>query len=240
MPNPNHGELLKATGLIAGYSGKEVLSGVNINILAGELVAVIGHNGAGKSTLLKALFGLIDLSSGQVTMAEGAWRPHPAHLLRMGVAYVPQGNVVFPTLTVLENLRVASVIAGSDSVPESLENALAVFPALRPRLGQLAGTLSGGERQMLALGRALVFRPRLLLLDEPSLGLSPRLVTKVFDLVLRLVESASIAVVLVEQKVREALRISSRVYALKRGVVVFEGAASELLENRELLRGSYL
>lgn len=234
-------KLLVASGLDAGYHGKRVLSGVGIDVAKGEVVAVIGHNGAGKSTLLKALFGLVELSAGTVALRGEVWQPNPVALLAAGVAYVPQGNQVFPALTVLENLRVAHISATSKaSFQQLVDGVLDVFPNLRERMGQLAGTLSGGERQMLALGRTLMFNPKVLLLDEPSLGLAPPMVITTLALIQRLANKRSMGIVVVEQKVREVLSVASRVYVLKGGSVAFQGDARQLLRDEELLREVYL
>lgn len=233
--------LLSATGVVAGYDGKQVLSGIDLSVGKGEVVAIIGHNGAGKTTLLKALFGLVKISAGEVILDAGKWQPQPAALLAAGVAYVPQGNRVFPALTVRENLRVAAISVGvRTAFDDGVERVMAMFPALRARLNQIAGTLSGGEQQMLALGRALMFNPQVLLLDEPSLGLSPPLVTKALALLESLARDRSLGIVVVEQKVREVLRVSTYVYVLRRGVVAFHGAADRLLRDEQLLRETYL
>jgi len=233
--------LLAATGIVAGYEGKQVLSGIDLHVMRGELVAVIGHNGAGKTTLLKALFGLVEMSGGAVVLDRGSWQPNPRALLRAGMAYVPQGNRVFPALTVRENLRVAAISVGARAAfHDGVERVMAVFPALRGRLHQVAGTLSGGERQMLALGRALMFEPQILLLDEPSLGLAPPLVAKALEVIQGLARDRSIGILVVEQKVREILRMASRVYVLKRGAVAFHGDATRLLLDEDTLRDTYL
>ena len=233
--------LLAATGVVAGYEGKQVLSGVDLCIVRGELVAVIGHNGAGKTTLLKALFGLLRMSAGVVVLNGGIWQPCPAALLSAGIAYVPQGNRVFPALTVRENLRVVSIsVGGRGAFNDGIDRVMGVFPALRARFDQVAGTLSGGERQMLALGRALMLNPQLLLLDEPSLGLAPPLVAKAMQVIQSLARDRSMGIIMVEQKVREALRVASRVYVLRRGTVAFHGRADHLLSDESKLRDCYL
>ncbi len=234
--------LLTATGIVAGYGGKQVLSGVDLYVTMGELVGVIGHNGAGKTTLLKSLFGLVSLSSGQVALDFHTWTPNPLSLIRAGIAYVPQGNCVFPALSVRENLQLSTLSVAVEKfvLEDALDDILMTFPALRGRLHQLAGTLSGGERQMLALGRALITKPRLLLLDEPSLGLAPPLVRNVLGLIHDLARDRPMGILVVEQKVREILSVAHRVYVLKRGQVSFQGATEELLQDEEKLRSTYL
>lgn len=235
-------KLLTATDITAGYGGKQVLFGVDLHVARGELVAVIGHNGAGKTTLLKALFGLVELSGGCVTLDSDAWKPTPRALLRSGVAYVPQGNCVFPTLSVRENLQLSALSSALSGIPfdAALDEVLVTFPALKGRFRQVAGTLSGGERQMLAVARALILKPQLLLLDEPSLGLAPPLVKNTLSLLHDLTRERGMSVLVVEQKVREVLRVAHRVYVLRGGQVVFHGAARELSEDDEKLRATYL
>jgi ABC-type branched-subunit amino acid transport system ATPase component len=235
-------KLLSATNIAAGYGGKQVLSGVHLHVARGETVAIIGHNGAGKTTLLKALFGLVELADGCVALDFGSWKPDPRLLLRAGMAYVPQGNCVFPNLSVRENLQLSALSSVRGAIPfdSTLEEVVSIFPALHGRLRQIAGTLSGGERQMLALARALILKPQLLLLDEPSLGLAPPLVKKTFGLIRDLAVERAMGVLVVEQKVREVLRVAHRVYVLRGGQVVFHGAARELSENDEKLRAVYL
>lgn len=234
--------LLSADGVVAGYGGKEILSGIGLHVTEGEMVAIIGHNGAGKSTLLKTIFGLVHLSQGNISLGSRRWLPNPRYLLRAGVAYVPQGNIVFPDLTVRENLRIGlmPVIEGGGDFAEGMAGVIEQFPALKEHLNQVAGTLSGGERQMVALGRALISKPNLLLLDEPSLGLASPVMKKTFAMIQKLTVDHSIGILVVEQKVREILGVANRVYVLKRGQVSFQGAAGTLLANEEMLRSAYL
>lgn len=233
--------LLTASGLAVGYEQKQVLTDVDLFVDRGEIVAIIGHNGAGKSTLLKAVFGLLPLWGGTVSL-DGArlTNPTPRELLRLGVAYAPQGNRVFTKLSVQEHFEIAGVtLAGRRTLKEQIENVLELFPALKPRMGQRAGTLSGGEKQMLALASALLVSPRLLLLDEPSLGLSPRLVVRSLETIKRISEEQDVACLIVEQKVREVLRIAHRTYVLRNGKVSFSGPAEDL-SNDSKLREVYL
>lgn len=233
--------LLQVDSLVSGYGKKQVLDGVNILLGAGEVVAVIGHNGAGKSTLLKAIFGMIPLWAGRVLFhGEHVDTPAPRHWLARGVAYVPQGNRVFGDLSVHENLEVAATTIrnGSDR-RAGVDRALSHFPQLASRLRQRAGTLSGGEKQMLALACAWVLSPRLLLLDEPSLGLAPPLVTEAMGRISATVKGSGVSVLIVEQKVREVLSIANRVCVLRNGCVSYWGASQELLDP-EKLREAYL
>ena len=233
--------LLEVTGLVTGYGKKQVVNGVSLQVAPGEIVAVIGHNGAGKSTLLKAVFGLITISAGEVRL-EGRVldSPHPRDLLRAGVVYVPQGNRVFSDLTVRENLEVAGMAAIEKSrLGESKERVFMLFPFLQDHLHRRAGTLSGGEKQMLALANALILAPRLLLLDEPSLGLSPTLVVEALKRIQQISHDSGVAALIIEQKVREVLKIAHRVYVLRNGSVSFTGPA-EILQDEIKLREVYL
>jgi branched-chain amino acid transport system ATP-binding protein len=222
-------------GLVTGYGKKQVLNGVSLEVAGGEIVAIIGHNGAGKSTLLRAVFGLLPVWQGRVSL-EGKPLDHigPRELLRVGVSYVPQGNRVFTDLTVRENLEVAGITLPSKvRLKEGIERALELFPALAPRLKQRAGTLSGGEKQMLALANALVVSPRLVLADEPSLGLAPQLVSGALRHIQELNRNHGVTILIVEQKVREVLKIARRVYVLRNGRVSFHGP-TESLDNAKL------
>lgn len=232
---------LKVDALAAGYGRKEVLRGVSLTVEPGEIVAVIGHNGAGKSTLLKAVFGLLPIWSGRITFdGQPVAAPNPRRLLRDGMAYVPQGNRVFTDLTVRENLEVAgTVLEDRKQVKARIEESLTQFPALAGRLRQRAGTLSGGEKQMLALASGLLTGPRMLLLDEPSLGLSPQLAKAALDQVRHISETRGVSVLIVEQKVREVLKISRRVYVLRNGVVSYSGGVGDLAD-ADRLREVYL
>ena len=235
----NH--VLSVRNLITGYGKREVLKGVSVDVPPGKIVAVIGHNGAGKSTLLRAVFGLIPIWDGLIMLHGELLRPpKPLNLLRAGVAYIPQGNAVFRDLTVHENLEIGgTTLSNHRSLGEAIERALGFFPALRGKLGQRAGTLSGGEQQMLALSNALVLSPRLLLLDEPSLGLSPNLVTKSLGHIKQISRHSDVAVLIVEQKVRDVLTIADHVLVLRNGKTSFFGSASDL-SDENTLREVYL
>jgi len=235
------GYALNILGLTTGYGRQTVLHDVSIEVRAGEIVALIGHNGAGKSTLLKAVFRLLPVSSGQVLFeGKDLQGVPPDQMLKRGVAYVPQGNRVFPSLSVQENLQIAAqILKDPGERSTAIDRVLSIFPALSRRIRQRAGTLSGGEKQMLALSSALVISPRLLLLDEPSLGLSPALVTEAMERVVKIKAQTGASVLIVEQKVRQVLRISQRVYVLRRGVVNFSGNA-ETLQDEAKLKEVYL
>ena len=232
---------LDVRSLVTGYGNQQVLGGVSLEVKAGEIVALIGHNGAGKSTLLKAIFRLLPIWEGQV-LFEGndLAATTPERLLRAGMAYAPQGNRVFQSISVRENLELgAQSLQNKTRSREGIERVLTLFPALKGRLKQRAGSLSGGEKQMLALGTALVVLPRLLLLDEPSLGLSPPLVNDALQRVEQVRREAGVSVLIVEQKVRQVLSISDRVYVLRGGEVHFSGT-SESLSDESRLKEIYL
>jgi ABC-type branched-subunit amino acid transport system ATPase component len=233
--------LLRAVSIVAGYGKKQVLGGVSIDVSSGQVVALIGHNGAGKSTLLKAIFGMIPIRQGLLFLDGNLFAlPTPHAWLRSGVVYVPQGNRVFSNLTVYENLEMAGLtVTNKIRLQEGIERALKLFPGLKARLKQRAGSLSGGEKQMLALSNALIPSPRLLLLDEPSLGLAPRLVVEAFSRIREITSSYGTSVLIVEQKVREVLKIAEHVYALRSGSVSFSGPA-DALNNDLKLRQVYL
>jgi branched-chain amino acid transport system ATP-binding protein len=227
--------------LDTGYGKKQALFGLSLEARQGEIVALIGPNGAGKSTVLKAVCGLIPAWKGQIRF-EGkvANTTTPAQSVSRGITFCPQGNRVFNELSVKENLEIGGFQLPSRDLAERIDEALALFPDLRNRLRQLAGKLSGGEQQMLALARALIPKPKLLMLDEPSLGLSPSLVSTVFESIIRINRENGVGILLVEQKVREALNVAQRVYSLKLGRVAFEGPAADLRDNKEKLRGLFL
>jgi len=224
-------EILKISGLETGYGQKQVLYGVDVEVQEGEMMAVLGHNGAGKSTLLKAVFGLIPLWKGELVYEDqkvGDWPPSKKVL--NGIGYVPQGNRVFAELTVRENLEMGGyTLNGQLQIEKKIEEVFSFFPVLKEREDQLAGTLSGGEKQMLSLSNILILSPRLLLLDEPSLGLSPPLVKEAFEKLTEINRAFGTTMVIVEQKVREVLKICHHAYLLKMGKVAYAGASSELL-----------
>lgn len=233
--------VLTIRSLVSGYGKRQVLNGVSVEARLGEIVALIGHNGAGKSTVLKAAFGLLPVWSGGVRIEGVEPKNHfPASLVPSGVAYVPQGNRIFGELSVRDNLEMlAGLVGGGRQLREQVNHAIAIFPALEPLLGRRAGTLSGGEKQVLALANALVCSPRLLLLDEPSLGLAPPLVTETLRRVAEIREKSATTIVIVEQKVREVLKIADRVYVLRNGCVSYCGSSASL-EDDSKLREVYL
>ena len=233
--------MLNVENLVTGYGQKRVVNAVTLEVAQGEIVALIGHNGAGKSTLIKALFGMIRTWEGAVYLeGELLQQPAPRLLLKRGVAYVPQGNRVFTELTVKENLEVAAItVLNKQRLKEGMDRIFALFPALEDHLNPRAGTLSGGEKQMLALSNALILSPRLVLLDEPSLGLAPPMVSQALHRIYQMSQNNDMAVLIVEQKVREVLKIANRVYVLRIGKVSFSGPASAL-QNDNRLREVYL
>ncbi|MEB0110404.1 ABC transporter ATP-binding protein [Variovorax sp. RTB1] len=228
--------LLEITDLRGGYGRVEVLRGVDLQVNAGEMVALLGSNGAGKSTLNKVVCGLVPAWSGQVRFdghdLSGA---HYRDVVKAGLIQVPEGRKVFPNLSVLENLELGSFTRARERRAANLEKVFGIFPRLKERIRQHAGTMSGGEQQMLAIGRGLMAEPVLLILDEASLGLSPLLVEEMFALIRRL-RDEGLAVLLVEQNVGQSLEIADRAYVLENGSVRFSGLPQELLGSDELRR----
>ena len=228
--------MLEIRQLRGGYGSVEVLRGIDLNIGAGEIVAVLGSNGAGKSTLNNTVCGLYPAFGGRVAFeGRDITRARHIDIVAAGLIQVPEGRRVFPNLSVRENLVLGSYRRGRERRALNLERAFTVFPRLRERSGQRAGTLSGGEQQMLAIGRALMAEPRLLILDEPSLGLSPMLVDEMFSLVKRL-NAEGLSILLVEQNVGQSLEIAHRAYVLENGAMTFHGTPAELLGNSDLKR----
>lgn len=227
--------LLEVSGVVAGYGETEILHSVSIVVEAGQLVTIIGPNGSGKSTLLKAIFGLVQPRKGQVRFhGEDITGMAPEVVVRKGLCYVPQSSNVFPSLSVNENLEMGAFIR-TDDFGQRLEEVYDLLPDLAGRRKDRAGTLSGGQRQMLALARALMLDPILLLLDEPSAGLAPNLVNTVFEKILG-INSAGVAIVLVEQNARKALGLSSWGYVLASGQNQLEDRGENLLKNPEVVR----
>ncbi|MGW0478032.1 ABC transporter ATP-binding protein [Nonomuraea sp. NPDC003214] len=224
--------------LHAGYGGAQVLHGVSLTVGEGEICAILGPNGAGKTTLLRALSGMVK-GRGSVRLdgAELLGRP-PDALARLGVAHVPEGRGTFTQLTVEENLRLGAYVRRS-GVEDDLERVHTYFPALKPRLRQAAGSLSGGEQQMLALGRALMLRPRLLLLDEPSLGLAPLVTRELFHIVRAVNEQERTTVVVVEQNAHLALGVAQQAHVLETGRIVLSGTAADIRADEQVAQ-SYL
>jgi branched-chain amino acid transport system ATP-binding protein len=226
--------LLRLRGLESGYGRVQVLRGVDLHVNAGEIVALLGSNGAGKSTLNNTVSGLVPASAGSVKF-DGAdlTNAHYRAVVQAGLIQVPEGRRVFPNLDVLENLLMGAFTRARAHRAANLERVFATFPRLAERRTQRAGTLSGGEQQMLAIGRGLMAEPRLLILDEPSLGLSPLLVEELFALVQRL-HGEGLSVLLVEQNVAQSLAIAQRAYVLENGAVRFEGTPDDLLASADL------
>ena len=229
--------MLEVERIAAGYGGAPVLRGVSLAARPGEVLCVMGRNGAGKSTLLKAIMGLVRVSAGRVRLGGVEVSALPAHQVpRHGIGYVPQGRRLFAELTVAENLEIGLMTRGKGAATR--EKALALFPRLRERLGQVSGTLSGGEQQMLAIARALCLEPSALLLDEPSEGLQPSMIALIQETVLRL-RAEGVAVVLVEQRVEAALSMADRLVFLVNGEVAEEVAAAGLAPGAEVF-GRYV
>ena len=232
--------LLRLEGIEAGYGDMTAVRGVSLEVRAGEIVALIGSNGAGKTTTLRAISGLIPLRRGVVELDGRRLYGHtPAAIVTGGVAHVPEGRQLFPTMTVLENLELGARTAESRRLrEETLGRVFTLFPHLAERKKQLAGTLSGGEQQMTAIGRALMARPRLLMLDEPSLGLAPVMVASIFENLAR-INRDGVTILLVEQNVPRALRLSHRAYVLENGTIALEGASPRLLADEGIKRAYF-
>jgi len=229
--------MLKINELHTGYGKKQVLFGTSLEVKRGQIAAIIGPNGAGKSTILKAVCGLIPVWEGEVVYEGSSINDStPAKNVKRGITFCPQGNRVFDELSVIENLQIGGIHLKAAELKERIDWVLQLFPKLKDRLRQNAGKLSGGEKQMLALCRALIPEPKLLMLDEPSLGLSPNLVSTAFEKILKIKDETGIAILIVEQKVREVLKISDRVYGLKLGKVEFAGEPEEIMHDDQLRR----
>ena len=232
--------LLKITGLQVAYGGIKAVKGVDLHVNEGELVTLIGSNGAGKTTTMKAITGSLPMASGDIEYlgksikGKGAW-----DLVRDGLAMVPEGRGVFARMTIIENLQMGAYIRNDKAeIASDMEKMFAIFPRLRERKDQLAGTMSGGEQQMLAMGRALMSRPKVLLLDEPSMGLSPIMVDKIFEVV-KDVSAQGVTILLVEQNASRALGIADRGYVMESGAVTMNGDAKALLDDPRV-RAAYL
>jgi len=228
--------LLAVSGLAAGYGAIEVLRGIDLEVAAGEIVAVLGSNGAGKSTLNRTISGVLRPTHGSIRFAGGAIeREKPAAIVARGLIHVPEGRCIFPNLTIRENLDLGSYRRGRPRRETNRERVFAISSRLAERRSQRAGTLSGGEQQMLAIGRGLMAEPKLLILDEPSLGLSPLLVEELFALIRR-VNGEGIALLLVEQNVVQCLEVARRAYVLEKGTFVLHGDAARIRDNPDLKR----
>ena len=227
--------MLQVQGVHTFYGQIEALKGVDIEVKAGEIVTLIGANGAGKSTLLMTICGNPRAAAGTITFDGQDITRVPTHdIAHRGVAQAPEGRRIFPRMTVLENLQMGAIIADEAYFAEDLEMVCSLFPVLKTRLHQRGGTLSGGEQQMLAIGRALMSRPKLLLLDEPSLGLAPMVVKQVFAVIKRINEQQHMTIFLVEQNAYHALRLAHRGYVMATGQVIMAGTGAELLADSRI------
>ena len=228
--------MLEVSGLRAGYDGVEVLRGIDLSVGAGEIVAVLGSNGVGKTTLNKVLSGVLDAQAGEVRFdGHRLTGRSAAAIVEAGLIHVPEGRKIFPNMNVRENLELGSYRRAKGNRAANLERVLTTFPRLRERLTQFAGTLSGGEQQMLAIGRGMMAEPKLLILDEPSLGLSPLLVEEMFALIGRL-NAEGMPVMLVEQNVAQSLELAARGYIIENGLVTLSGSAASIAADPDLKR----
>jgi branched-chain amino acid transport system ATP-binding protein len=232
--------LLEVDGLVARYGRITALQDVSLRVDEGEIVTLIGANGAGKTTTLRAISGLVKAASGTIRFGgRDMARLAPDAIVRAGIGHSPEGRRVFPRMTVRENLELGAYTRNAkDEIAGDLERVLAIFPRLKERYAQKAGTMSGGEQQMLAIARAMMSRPKLLLLDEPSLGLSPKLVQTIFE-VIRDINARGTTILLIEQNARQALAVASRGYVLEVGRIAHSGPAAELMAS-EAVRAAYL
>jgi branched-chain amino acid transport system ATP-binding protein len=240
MKHDNATVLLKVSDVKVGYGGIQAVKGVSLEVRQGEFVSLIGSNGAGKTTTMKAITGLLPLGGGHIELAgktidgQGPW-----DLVQQGLAMVPEGRGVFTRMTIVENLQMGAYIRDDNAaIAEDIERVFITFPRLKERRDQLAGTMSGGEQQMLAMGRALMSRPKVLLLDEPSMGLSPIMVDKIFE-VIQDVSAQGVTILLVEQNASRALQIADRGYVMESGLITLSGDAYEMLHDPKV-REAYL
>ncbi|BAE50606.1 ABC transporter ATP-binding protein [Paramagnetospirillum magneticum] len=232
--------MLRIESLHSGYGRIQALHGVDINVAEGEIVALVGANGAGKTTLLMTICGNPRATAGTVRLAgEDITGLATHHIMRRGLAHSPEGRRIFARMSVLENLQMGAARGNPAHFAQDLERVLGLFPRLEERLAQRGGTLSGGEQQMLAIGRALMSRPKILLLDEPSLGLAPLVVRQIFEIVATINREQGVTVFLVEQNAHHALRLAHRGYVMVNGKVTLSGTGAELLANEEI-RAHYL
>jgi branched-chain amino acid transport system ATP-binding protein len=232
--------MLKIKGLQVNYGGIQAVKGVDMEVAQGELVTLIGANGAGKTTTMKAITGLKPYSSGDIEYMGQSIKGLPAHeLLKRGLAMVPEGRGIFARMSILENMQMGAYLRkDTDGIKKDVDRMFGFFPRLKERATQLAGTLSGGEQQMLAMARAIISKPKLLLLDEPSMGLSPIMVEKIFEVV-RAISSEGMTVLLVEQNARLALQAANRGYVMDSGLVTMSGDAKQMLDDPKV-RAAYL
>ncbi|EHR70568.1 ABC-type branched-chain amino acid transport system, ATPase component [Burkholderiales bacterium JOSHI_001] len=239
MANDNKDVLLKISGLKVAYGGIQAVKGVSLEVRRGELVSLIGANGAGKTTTLKAITGTQVVADGSIEFmgrairGQGAW-----DLVKQGLVMVPEGRGTFTRMTIVENLQMGAYVRNDGDIAADIDKVFAIFPRLKERANQLAGTMSGGEQQMLAMGRALMARPQVLLLDEPSMGLSPIMVDKIFEVVAD-IHSRGTTVLLVEQNASRALQLANRGYVMESGEITMDGPAKDLLHDPKV-RAAYL
>jgi len=230
--------LLSCQGVVAGYGNIQVLKGIDLEINSGEVVCLIGANGAGKTTTLMTICGIVKATAGKIIFNEqDITGISPERIVHLGISQVPEGRRIFPRMTVVENLQMGAYLQRGGNTP-AIETVLALFPELTDRRNQKGGTLSGGEQQMLAIGRALMAKPKLLILDEPSLGLAPLVVKRIFEIIQR-INSEGVTIFLVEQNARLALAIANRGYVMETGKIVLSDKAGALLEN-EMVKKAYL
>lgn len=232
--------MLEITDLQIAYGKVQAVRGISLRVAEGEIVSIVGPNGAGKSTTLNAISGVVRPAAGRIAFAGldlAQLRPH--QIVKLGVAHAPEGRRVFPEMTVSENLRIGGYLRRASAIAESLQTVFTLFPNLEERRRQLAGTLSGGEQQMLSIGRALMAGPRLLLLDEPSFGLAPLVVAEIGRTISRINRETGLAILIVEQNVTMAFRVSSRAHVLENGRIVLEGESASLVESAHV-RDAYL
>lgn len=231
--------LLQVSGLVSGYGRVQILRGIDLTVHAGETVALLGSNGAGKTTLNNTLSGLIRAWDGRISFAgEDITRWHYQQVVQAGLIQVPEGRKIFPNLNVMENLELGAYARAGQRIRSNLDKVFGIFPRLAERTKQIAGTMSGGEQQMLAIGRGLMAEPRLMVLDEPSLGLSPLLVEEMFTLIGQL-KREGLSILLVEQNVGQALEMADRAYVMENGAIEHTGNAADLM-NSDIIRKAYL
>ena len=231
--------MLELQDLHVSYGGIRALKGVSIQVNEGEIVSLIGANGAGKSTTLRAISGLERAQSGKILYnGEDITGKPSKYMVQQGLILVPEGRLIFPDMTVLENLKIGAYLRNDRDVEADIQRMYALFPRLKERAWQMAGTLSGGEQQMLAVGRALMSKPKLLMMDEPSLGLAPLVVKDIFSII-RTIRDSGVTVLLIEQNANAALKIADRGYVLETGRITLEGSGRELLSN-PAVRAAYL
>lgn len=231
--------MLEIQDLHVSYGGIQALKGISMQVEQGQIVTLIGANGAGKSTTLRAISGLEKVKSGKIIYDGVDITGKPSkYMVEKGLVMVPEGRLIFPDMTVLENLKIGAYLRRDREIANDIEKMYTLFPRLKERSWQMAGTLSGGEQQMLAVGRALMSRPRLLMMDEPSLGLAPLVVRDIFSII-RQIRDSGVTVLLIEQNANAALKVADRGYVLETGNIALEGSGQELLTNPEI-RAAYL